>query len=397
MIRKLRQPRHAPVPAHARLLALALCSLLIAPAAALAASPKPAARASSASVMTSSTTTTAPPSTTSTSSTTTSTSSSTTTSTSSTTTTSTSSTTTKPPAKPKVKPAKATPALYLGQLFFLGADPVTVPGRAVQVTGVVRPYVPDQWIVFKAYLNGRLFKLVNLRLKPSSRRVYGGFTWSVRSPGVGTVVIVVQHAGTTKLAAFTARRGFAALGTNVGFGSTGRFVELVQQRLSSMHFYIPLTGVYDEGTGLAVDAYHRMLGLGTSQLLDPTTILDLLNNVGSFHVQFPNQGPHAEGDLSDQLLALVNGSSVYWILPISSGKPSTPTILGSFQIYSRVPGYLPDGMYYSDFFIRGYAIHGYDPAPDYPASHGCMRLPIVDAISVFNWLNYGDWVDTYYT
>jgi len=61
-----------------------------------------------------------------------------------------------------------------------------------------------------------------------------------------------------------------------------------------------------------------------------------------------------------------------------------------------VPGYLPDGMYFSNFFIRGYAIHGYDPAPDYPASHGCMRLPIVDAISVYNWLQIGDWVDTYY-
>ena len=40
--------------------------------------------------------------------------------------------------------------------------------------------------------------------------------------------------------------------------------------------------------------------------------------------------------------------------------------------------------------------HGYDPAPDYPASHGCMRLPISDAITVFNWLALGDWVDVYY-
>ena len=53
-------------------------------------------------------------------------------------------------------------------------------------------------------------------------------------------------------------------------------------------------------------------------------------------------------------------------------------------------------MYYSDFFIGGYAIHGYDPAPDYPASHGCMRLPIADAISAFGWLALGDWVDVYY-
>ena len=59
--------------------------------------------------------------------------------------------------------------------------------------------------------------------------------------------------------------------------------------------------------------------------------------------------------------------------------------------------YYDSPMPFSIFFHGGYAIHGYDPAPDYPASHGCMRLPIVDAISVFDWLELGDWVDTYYT
>ena len=44
----------------------------------------------------------------------------------------------------------------------------------------------------------------------------------------------------------------------------------------------------------------------------------------------------------------------------------------------------------------GYAIHGFNPAPDYPASHGCMRVPIVDAISIYGWLQIGDWVDVYY-
>ena len=265
------------------------------------------------------------------------------------------------------------------------------------VSGVVRPYVAGQRVIFKAYLNGRLVKQGPLRLHPSPRRLYGGFEWSLRAPGPGNVRIVVEHVPSSTLSGFTVSRSWAALNTNVGFGSTGRFVQLVQQRLSAMHFYMPKTGVYDQGTGLAVDAYHRMLGWGTSQLLGSQTISALLNNVGSFHIRFPNQGRHAEGDLSDQLLALANGSTVYWIMPISSGKPSTPTVLGSWQVYSRVPGYLPDGMYYSDFFIRGYAIHGYDPAPDYPASHGCMRIPIVDAIPAFNWLALGDWVDTYYT
>ena len=45
-------------------------------------------------------------------------------------------------------------------------------------------------------------------------------------------------------------------------GATGRFVQLVQQRLAALHLYIPQTGVYDQGTELALDAYHRLLGQG---------------------------------------------------------------------------------------------------------------------------------------
>ena len=59
------------------------------------------------------------------------------------------------------------------------------------------------------------------------------------------------------------------------------------------------------------------------------------------------------------------------------------------------PGYLPDGMYYSNFFTGGYAIHGYNLAPDYPASHGCMRTPIVDAVFIYYWLRMNDAVDVY--
>jgi hypothetical protein len=264
------------------------------------------------------------------------------------------------------------------------------------VAGVVRPYVPDQRVTLREYLNGRRFRQVKLRLKPSRRRVYGGFLWPIASPAHGTVTVTVQHRRTKWLSGFTIGTRFDALNPTATFGSSGRFVQLLQQRLAALHIFIPQTGVYDLGTGLAVDAYHRLLGRGTSQLLDRATLNDLLSGVGAFHIRFPHQGRHAEGDLTRQLLALAVGAQVQWILPISSGKPSTPTILGSFEIYSRVPGYLPDGMYFSDFFVRGYAIHGYDPAPDYPASHGCMRLPIVDAIPVFGWLGYGDWVDTYY-
>ncbi len=301
-----------------------------------------------------------------------------------------------PQAAAAATAASPTLRLSIPDAFLVSHHLATVPGRVVQIKGSVSPYVSGQAVVVQASFAGKQFKTETLRINPAPGGSDGRFTATLKSPRAGEVTVAIGHAATPTLGAFSGSRHFAALDEHVGFGSRGAFVELIQQRLAALHFYIPQTGVFDSGTGLALDAYHRLLHWGTYQTLDSRTISFLLNGYGAFPVRFPSHGNHAEGNLALQLLALVSGSRVVAIYPISSGKPSTPTILGDFHVYSKVPGYLPDGMYFSNFFISGYAIHGYDPAPDYPASHGCMRLPIVDALSVYGWLQIGDWVDTYY-
>jgi lipoprotein-anchoring transpeptidase ErfK/SrfK len=49
----------------------------------------------------------------------------------------------------------------------------------------------------------------------------------------------------------------------------------------------------------------------------------------------------------------------------------------------------------SNYFIRGYAIHGYVSVPNYNASHGCLRVPIMNARTIYNWVRLGDvvWVE----
>lgn len=305
------------------------------------------------------------------------------------------------PASAAGTPASTSPAfanltLSVPDAFLVSHKLVTVPGRTVHIHGVVRPYVPGQWVLVTASVDGKQFKTDHLRIKPAPGGRTGQFTESLSSPRAGQVTVQIGHTRNTALGGLLARRSFDALDENASFGSSGLFVQLIQQRLAALHFYIPQTGVYDSGTGWALDAYHRLLHRGTYQTLDGRTVSYLLDGFGKFPVRFAQNGRHAEGNLSLQLLALANGSQVVAIYPISSGKPSTPTILGNFRVYSKVPGYLPDGMYFSNFFISGYAIHGYNPAPDYPASHGCMRVPIQDAISIYNWLATGNWVDTYY-
>ena len=89
------------------------------------------------------------------------------------------------------------------------------------------------------------------------------------------------------------------------------------------------------------------------------------------------------------------GGRVNAIFEMSSGKPSTPTVVGRFRVYEKTPGYNAKGMLDSNYFIAGYAIHGYAEVPDYPASHGCLRVPIPNASSIYSWVQLGTPVDVY--
>ena len=293
-------------------------------------------------------------------------------------------------------PAAATPTLYLHDAYYVHGNAVTVPGRAFAVQGVVRPYVSGQRVRVVTTLGRRRIKNDVLRVKPLAGGRAGAFTETVRSPAAGLARVTVTHQRSAQMVGFMKSRAVSVLVPAASYGQSGPFVSLVQQLLLARHVYVIPTGVFDQHTALALDAYHRLIGRGFAQSLDAGTVTALLNGEGTFKVLHPKDGVHVEGNLGRQLLALINGSEVYRIYPISSGKPSTPTVLGHFRVYLRDPGYLPDGMYYSSFFTGGYAIHGFNPAPDYPASHGCMRVPIADAISIYDWLRIGDVVDVYY-
>jgi len=124
-------------------------------------------------------------------------------------------------------------------------------------------------------------------------------------------------------------------------------------------------------------------------------IRGVLAGRGRFHVRHPDEGHHVEADLSKQVLALIDGGRVRRIYHTSSGKPSTPTIQGKFRVYMKTPGTNAKGMVDSNYFIRGYAIHGYADVPAYNASHGCLRVPVPNARSIYDWLRIGDvvWVE----
>jgi lipoprotein-anchoring transpeptidase ErfK/SrfK len=294
-------------------------------------------------------------------------------------------------------PAGGRLTLSVEGAYQLSSGAVTVTGRSFVVRGVQTPYVAGQRAVVKIRLGRRVVKSGLYLLKPARHGTEGRFTIRFATYAPGKVSVNAMHAATLELAKLVAAPRYVhVVVPAAGPGSTGTFVSLIQSRLAALHYAVPRDGIYDQLTANAVLAYRKLRGFVRIFTLDRATIRGLLDGVGTFPVRYPKQGRHVEADLTDQVLALIDGSQVYAIYPISSGKPSTPTVLGTFQVYSKVPGYLPDGMYFSNFFYTGYAIHGYDPAPTYPASHGCLRLPIDEAIGVYDWVKLGTVVDVYY-
>ena len=86
-------------------------------------------------------------------------------------------------------------------------------------------------------------------------------------------------------------------------------------------------------------------------------------------------GSHIEVDKARQVLFEVRSGRVVRIVHVSTGATGN-TPVGSWRIYAKTPGFNSLGMYDSMYFLRGFAVHGYASVPPYPASHGCVRVPL---------------------
>lgn len=297
------------------------------------------------------------------------------------------------PSTPAV-PAAGRIQLVIQHAF--GKPPFVVAGSRMVVRGIVIPYVAQQKVKVSFYKDGRKVGLKTLSVLPVGNGA-GQFHIGYASSSQGLVKVAAVHYATPQQAAFAGRSGnvrFASPG--LSGGDRGPSVRLLQSELNAMHFVVPLNGVFDEATGRAVIAYRKMTGLALVPSTNLTVFEKLQHGAGAFHVRYPHDGRHVEGDLTRQVLAEIEpGGRVHALYTMSSGKPSTPTVIGRFRVYSKTPGANSEGMVDSNYFIRGYAIHGYAEVPTYAASHGCLRVPIPNASSIYGWVQYGTPVDVY--
>jgi peptidoglycan hydrolase-like protein with peptidoglycan-binding domain len=303
-------------------------------------------------------------------------------------------TATPPPTTVPPAPAPATGTLGLTLEKVNGKSSTILAGDRFRIRGAVKPYVAGQSVVVRFYRGDKKIATKKVAVKPSGGA--GMFVLGYRATKAGHITVRASHRATAVLATLVAKgRGVDVLPLRASPGSKGLAVRVLQTKLKSLGYVIGQKGVYDARTARAVLAFRKVTGMARTEIASEDVFRKLARGAGAFKVRFPKQGEHVEADLSLQVLALIRGSKVERIYPISSGKPSTPTVLGTFKVYSKTPGTNAKGMVYTSYFHGGYGIHGYAEVPIYAASHGCLRTPVPDAVSIFNWISYGDDVDVY--
>jgi len=274
------------------------------------------------------------------------------------------------------------------------ARSVALTGARWRVRGSISVYAAGQTVTVRFYRHGRKLLAKRLSVKRSGKR--GTFKLGFTSRKAGRITVRATHLATPEQVKLVARRvRVDVLDAHVGPGASGPVVRILQRRLAGLHYAVPQSGAFDEGTARAVIAYRKVNGLARIPVADKTVLRRVFRGAGTFHPRYPRHGKHIEADLSRQVIALIRGSKVQRIYPTSSGAPGSPTVLGSFRFYSKTPGTNAKGMVNSSYFIRGYAVHGYASVPIFNASHGCLRVPIPNAIAIFDWISIGDRIDVY--
>jgi L,D-transpeptidase catalytic domain len=303
-----------------------------------------------------------------------------------------------PTVTPAPTPAPAKGSLTLRALGTArdGVRRAVVAGRSFQVRGTLRPYVAGQRFRIRIFRDGRRIKQrrVGISAAPGGRS--GTFAITIGHVRAGAYTVTASHEPTAQLARVRAKGVHVlAVDGNIGYGERGVAVDLLQRGLARLRYAVPRSGVYDAGTERAVLAWRKVTGRARTFTASRDVLLAVLAGAGAWRVRHPHDGHHVEADLSLQVLALVDGAKVERIYHMSSGKPSTPTVIGRFRVYRKEPGTNAHGMVDSSYFIRGYAIHGYYSVPAYNASHGCLRVPIPNALAIYRWVRMGDvvWVE----
>ena len=211
------------------------------------------------------------------------------------------------------------------------------------------------------------------------------------------------HKSPSKAAHASATTETVAPPTVLRFGDRGPAIRTIQQRLNQLGYYAgPADGRYGNDLREAVWAFKEVQGLpmnARSNAVITAAFQQALAHPRQPLSKYPQGGAdRIEVNLGIQVLILYQHNQPHLILHISSGGgyyfcaapnncANAVTPDGSYTALSYLPGTItaPLGVLENPVFFIGtvYAIHGGEPVPWYPDSHGCVRI----AADVVKWFH----------
>lgn len=186
--------------------------------------------------------------------------------------------------------------------------------------------------------------------------------------------------------------------------SDGEETSRIQARLLELGFWVAgVDGDYGLSTRQAVMAFQKYVGIEADGSVGPITADFLTQITERAKPTRPVEGDKVEVDKDKQLLFIVYDGQLVWALNASTGSGQyyveqnqkdptkyesgrSVTRNGDFDVYrERAEGWWEGDLgkiYRPKYISGGIAIHGSNSIPNYPASHGCIRVsvPAMDMI-----------------
>ncbi|MFV0308562.1 MAG: peptidoglycan-binding protein [Desertimonas sp.] len=256
-----------------------------------------------------------------------------------------------------------------------------------------------------------------------------------------STVLSAPSTTTTTLPPTTTTSPKSTLTQTLYEGSYGDEVRRLQERLAELGFQPgPIDGNFGSLTEQAVWAYETLVQGKNFWEVDgdvtPEMWLDLQDPL-PIDARRPNAGRHTEIYLPQQALVVYDGADPLFIAHISSGdigaegaegrdlnqgaewceevtidvgesgnengtEPLKKGVCGNawtpggvYTVHRRVEGVRESrlgGMLNPVYFNNGIAVHGAYQVPDYPASHGCIRIANLISADYFALMGIGDGV-----
>jgi peptidoglycan hydrolase-like protein with peptidoglycan-binding domain len=169
----------------------------------------------------------------------------------------------------------------------------------------------------------------------------------------------------------------------------------VQQQLIDLGYLLlgDNDGRFGPATQNAILAFQKWERLDRTGLLDARTKARLATASRPAPKTQGGAGKRAEILLDRQVALLIKDNRVVRTIPVSTGKPSTPTPPGDYRVYARIKRWwstpFREWLPWAVPFVGGIAFHEFQDVPVFPASHGCVRQSYTVARWTYDFAHVG--------